>query len=92
VPLKKAGPGVSAGLPFLFSGVEFALITRKTTIGEIVKKNPAAVQPLLEIGFHCVGCPASSFESIEDGAKAHGLNDKQIDELVKKMNAAAGLK
>ena len=67
------------------------MITKEMLIGDLIRKYPAAVRPLAEAGFHCIGCPASSMESIEDGAKAHGLNDKQIGELIEKMNEAAGL-
>ncbi|MFH0836203.1 MAG: DUF1858 domain-containing protein [Candidatus Micrarchaeota archaeon] len=67
------------------------MITKDMRIGDLIQKYPAAVGPLAEAGFHCIGCPASSMESIEDGAKAHGLNDKQIAELIEKMNKAAGL-
>jgi len=37
----------------------------------------------LEIGMHCLGCPASRGESIEDACLVHGTD---ADELVKKIN------
>ena len=62
------------------------MITKKTKLSEIAEKHPETIEPLLEIGMHCIGCHMAAFETIEDGAKAHGLSDKEIDELVKKMN------
>ena len=38
---------------------------------------------LMESGMHCVGCPASQGESIEEACAVHGAD---ADELVKKLN------
>ena len=65
------------------------MITRKTTILEATK-NKKAVEVLTKHGFHCVGCPFSLMESIEQGAKAHGMNDKQVDEMLKEINNKKG--
>ena len=40
----------------------------------------------LKHGLHCVGCAMSRDESIEDGARAHGLSDKEITEMVSEIN------
>lgn len=58
-------------------------ITKEMTIGEIVTTKPASVPVLLEMGMHCLGCPASQAESIEDAARVHGMN---VDELIQKLN------
>ena len=62
-------------------------ITKETLIGEIVEKYPQVVPTLMGFGLHCVGCHVAGFESLEDGFKAHGMDDKQIEESVKKLNA-----
>ena len=62
-------------------------ITKGMTIGDIVKDHPEAAQVLMECGFHCLGCAMASMETLEQGAKAHGMDDKQIEELVKKLNS-----
>ena len=62
-------------------------ITKNTLIGEIVEKYPQVVPTLMGFGLHCVGCHVAGFESLEDGFKAHGMDDKQIEESVKKLNA-----
>ena len=61
-------------------------ITKDTLIGEIVEKYPQVVGTLMGFGLHCVGCHVAAFESLEAGFKAHGLDDKQIEEAVKKLN------
>jgi hybrid cluster-associated redox disulfide protein len=65
-------------------------ITKETLIGEIVEKYPQVVPTLMGFGLHCVGCHVAGFESLEDGFKAHGMDDKQIEEAVKKLNEIAG--
>ncbi len=63
-------------------------ITKKTKLGEVVEKYPEAVEVMLKQGLHCVGCHMAAFETIEQGAKAHGMDDKEIKELLEKMNKA----
>ena len=57
---------------------------KTTTIGEILEVAPEKAEILLEIGMHCLGCPASQGESLEEAAMVHGID---VDELVKKVNA-----
>ena len=61
-------------------------ITKDTLIGEVVEKYPQVVETLMGLGLHCVGCHVAGFESLEAGFKAHGMDNKQIDEAVKKLN------
>ena len=42
------------------------VVNRKTLIGEIVNQYPETAEVLLGIGMHCLGCPASQAESLED--------------------------
>lgn len=67
-------------------------IKKGMTIGDIVREHPECAQVLMEHGFHCLGCAMASMETLEQGAKAHGMDDKQVTELVKKLNSAAGKK
>jgi hybrid cluster-associated redox disulfide protein len=61
-------------------------ITRKTLIGDAVREHPKVAAIMFEYGLHCIGCVVSTMETIEQGCSAHGLSDKQIDEMVKKIN------
>ena len=58
------------------------------TIGDVVAKYPAVIEPLQEAGVHCVGCHVSYSESLEDGFKSHGMTDEQVDEVIAKLNKA----
>lgn len=59
-------------------------IDEKMTFREIVESHPDSVEFFFKKGFHCIGCPMASRESIKDGALAHGENPKKfIDELNK---------
>ena len=62
------------------------VISRTTTIGEIVEKYPQTVEVLLTYGVHCVGCHVSPFESLEDGFRGHGLSEEKIDSAVIQLN------
>ncbi len=58
-------------------------IEKTTTIGEILQEAPEKAEILLEAGMHCLGCPASQMESIEEACEVHGID---ADELVEKLN------
>ena len=60
-------------------------ISKNTTIGELLNVYPEAAPILMEIGMHCLGCPASQMESLEEAAMVHGIDS---DLLVEKINAA----
>lgn len=59
-------------------------ITKDMTIGEILVKDQNVVPVLLEAGMHCLGCPASQMETLEEAATVHGID---IDELMAKINS-----
>ncbi len=60
-----------------------AKITKDMIISDILKINMGCVPILLNEGMHCIGCPASQGESLEEACMVHGLD---ADELVKKLN------
>lgn len=59
-------------------------IERTTTIGELLEMAPEKADILLEAGMHCLGCPASQAETIEEACDVHGID---VDELISKLNA-----
>jgi hybrid cluster-associated redox disulfide protein len=67
-------------------------ITKENNLGELVAKYPDTVEVLLDFGLHCVGCIASSFDTIEDGCKVHGMSDEEIDELLERLNEVVNYK
>ena len=60
------------------------LITKDTIIGDILDTDSSAAPFFLEMGMHCLGCPASRNESIEEACAVHGTD---ADELVSKLVA-----
>lgn len=62
-------------------------ITKNTMIGEAIKINERAEEIFAESGMHCFGCMGMFYETIAQGFKAHGFTDKQIDEIVEKLNS-----
>lgn len=60
-----------------------ARVEKDILIGELLQINAGVVPILMEAGMHCVGCPASQGESIEEAALVHGINP---DELVEQIN------
>ena len=59
-------------------------ITKDMTIGDILRANPQVAPVLMEAGMHCLGCPASQGESLEEAAMVHGIN---IDDLMAAIEA-----
>jgi hybrid cluster-associated redox disulfide protein len=58
-------------------------VTKETLIGEALQINSGIAPILMEIGMHCLGCPASQGESLEEACMVHGVD---ADELVNKIN------
>jgi len=66
-------------------------VSRDMTIEEIFKRFPHKGQKLAQeitnAGLHCVGCSASTWETLEAGMYGHGMSDEQIDGLVERLNS-----
>lgn len=60
-----------------------AEITKDTIIGDILKINPDSVPVLLGMGMHCLGCPSSQAETLEEACLVHGVD---VDEIVAQLN------
>ncbi len=61
-------------------------ITKEMTIGEALMLKPEIAPVLMGMGMHCLGCPASQAESLEEAALVHGMD---VDELMKQISAVA---
>ncbi len=64
-------------------------VTEKTLIGEIVRNHPEAIEVLMSIGMHCIGCPASQAESLEQACMVHGYEAGPVVEAINARIAAA---
>ena len=58
-------------------------IEKTTKIGDLLESCPEKAQILLDAGMHCLGCPASQAETIEEACMVHGID---VDEIVERLN------
>ncbi len=61
-----------------------AKITKDTIIGDILDIAPQAAPVFMSIGMHCLGCPASRGETVEQACAVHGI---PCQEILDKLNA-----
>ena len=59
------------------------VVTKDTIIGDVLDYDVETAKFFFEIGMHCLGCPASRGESIEDACAVHNTDPAA---LVKKLN------
>ncbi|MBR3293321.1 MAG: DUF1858 domain-containing protein [Oscillospiraceae bacterium] len=59
-------------------------ITKETLIGEMLKEDMGIAYVLMQCGMHCVGCPASAGESLEEACAVHGMD---VDEVLNQIEA-----
>ena len=63
-------------------------VTKDTVIGDILDAaGEAAALIFFSMGMHCLGCPASRGETVEQACMVHGVD---ADEIVEQLNAAIG--
>ena len=60
-----------------------ATITKDTIIGDILDIAPETAPVFLSIGMHCLGCPSSRGETVEQACMVHGVD---VDSFLKKIN------
>ena len=53
-------------------------ITKQTTMGEMLQYDGGIALVLMEAGMHCVGCPSSIGESLEEACMVHGMNSDEV--------------
>lgn len=61
-------------------------ITKETVIGDILRIAPQAAPIFMGIGMHCLGCPASQGETVEQACAVHGVD---VEKLLEAVNAEA---
>ena len=53
-------------------------ITKQTTIGDVLAYDQGIAYVVMRSGMHCVGCPSSIGESLEQACMVHGLDGDQV--------------
>lgn len=59
------------------------MITKDMTIYEVLQVAPDIAPVFFEFGMHCLGCPISRGETVEQAAAAHGVS---ADEMLARLN------
>ena len=59
-------------------------INKDTKLGEILEKAPEKAEILLSVGMHCIGCPVSQMETLEEACAVHGID---VEQIIEKLNA-----
>lgn len=62
-------------------------ITKNSIIGDVLDKHPETAELFFSIGMHCLGCPASRGETIEEACMVHGAD---VDALIDSLNESVG--
>lgn len=76
---------VEEDMDIFFKGNSSNKVNKNMLIGELVSLYPQAIPVLMGIGMHCLGCPASQSESLNEAAMVHGID---IEVLIKRINEA----
>ena len=63
-------------------------VTRDTIIGDILDMDQTTAPYFMEIGMHCLGCPSSRGETVEEACMVHGVDADAFLEQVNKFIAA----
>lgn len=61
-------------------------VTPQTNLGDLVKTYPQTAPIMLDYGLHCVGCFANQFDTVEMGARVHGMTDEEVGEMIGRLN------
>ena len=60
------------------------MVTKETIIGDLLQMDAGVIPILMEAGMHCIGCPSSQGESLEEACMVHGI---EVDGVVDQINA-----
>lgn len=64
------------------------VVTRETLIGEILDADYTTAAYFMQMGMHCLGCPASRGESIADACMVHGVDVQELIDVLNQHMAA----
>ena len=70
----------------MLKGGNIMKFNKDTRIGENLEVAPEKAEILLNVGMHCIGCPASQMETLEEACDVHGID---VEDVLEKLNAEA---
>lgn len=62
-------------------------VTKDTIIGEILDNAPSTAEYFMNMGMHCLHCPASRGETLEQACMVHGVD---VNDMIEKINSSIG--
>ena len=67
-----------------------ARVTKDTTIGEVIQIDAGVIPILMGAGMHCVGCPSSAGDTLEEAAMVHGIDSDMLVEEIQSYLQSLG--
>ena len=67
-----------------------ARVNKNTTIGEVIQIDAGVIPILMGAGMHCVGCPSSAGETLEEAAMVHGIDSDMLVEEIQSYLQSLG--
>ena len=67
-----------------------ARVTKDITIGEVIQIDAGVIPILMGAGMHCVGCPSSAGETLEEAAMVHGIDSDMLVEEIQSYLQSLG--
>ena len=67
-----------------------ARVTKDTTIGEVIQIDAGVIPILMGAGMHCVGCPSSAGETLEEASMVHGIDSDMLVEEIQSYLQSLG--
>lgn len=61
-------------------------IKKSMTLGQIMNKHPESAEIMTKYGLHCVGCGVAAWETLEQGASAHGMSNEDTNKMLNEIN------
>ena len=61
-------------------------ITKEIPINDLINNHPDVIPVLMGYGLHCVGCSFASHDTLETGARMHGMNEEEVEMMIKDVN------
>ncbi|MCI6731902.1 MAG: DUF1858 domain-containing protein [Lachnospiraceae bacterium] len=65
-------------------------VDKTMLIGDLIEVDPGIIAILMSAGMHCVGCPSSAMESLEEAAMVHGMDVEPLVNMINKYLATKG--
>lgn len=62
------------------------VLYKETILSEVMENYPKAGELLSLYDLHCANCFINSLDTLENGAKLHGMSDVEIEKMIDEIN------